>query len=192
MRDIINVLRPVVVAGLVLGWGTAASWAQAPAETFTATATLKTKAGVQMTAPVTVVVNRLSSDTERAAVMEALKKGGSPAVLQALKAAGDVGYIEVGERKTTLKFAGSRPLGGGRLVTVIAPSPIAYLGAGLPDAKPKAGFDLSLAILEVKEAGAGTGELVPAATVKLSDTGAIQTQDYGAETVLLSNVQAKK
>ena len=34
---------------------------------------------------------------------------------------------------------------------------------GLPEAKPKAGFDLSLAILEIKESGPGTGELVPAA-----------------------------
>ena len=39
--------------------------------------------------------------------------------------------------------------------------------------------------------GAGSGELAPAATVKLNDAGAIQTQDYGAEVVRLTNVQPR-
>ena len=83
-------------------------------------------------------------------------------------------------------------MGSGRLITVVAPTPIAYLGAGLPDAKPKAGFDLALALLQLSDAGPGTGELAPAATVKLTETGAVQTQDYGAEMVQLTNVLAKK
>jgi hypothetical protein len=192
MRYTIQAVRRVAIAGLVIGGTAAASWAQG-GETFTATATMKTRAGAQMTAPVTVVITKPTSDQERAAVIEALKKSGTAGVLESLKGMGDAGYIEVGERKTTIKFAYARPVGGGRLVTVVAPTPIAYLGAGLPEAKPKAGFDLSLAILEIKESGPGTGELVPAATVKFDPNGGgIQTQDYGAEHVLLSNVQTKK
>ena len=109
-----------------------------------------------MTAPVTIVVTRMTTDQERATVVDALKKGGTPAVVQALKALKDAGYIEVGERRTTVKYAYVRPLGGGRLITVIAPTPIAHLGSDLPDAKPKAGFDLALALLEVMDSGPGT------------------------------------
>jgi hypothetical protein len=192
MCHTIHVLRLTLVAGLLLGWSPAASRAQAQGETFTATASLKTGAGAQMTAPVTIVVTRLTTDTERATVVEALKKGGTAGVVQSLKAMGDVGYIEVGERRTPVKYAHVRPTSGGRLITVIAPTPIAHLGAGLPEAKPKAGFDLALAILEVNASGAGSGELAPAATIKLDDKGAIQTQDYGAEAVRLTSVQAKK
>ena len=189
MSHTIRALRPAIMTGLLLGWGPAGSWAQAQGETFKATASVKTAAGAQLTAPVTVVVSRMTTDAERATVGDALKKGGTAAVVQSLNAMGDAGYIEVGARRTTLKYAYARPVGGGRLITVVAPTPIAHLGEGLPDAKPKAGFDLALAILEVKAAGPGTGELAPAATVKFSETHGIQTQDYGAETVLLNDVQ---
>jgi hypothetical protein len=191
MRHTIHALRLAAITALLAGWPAAASWAQPP-ETFTATASLKTRAGAQATAPVTVVVTRLTTEKEHAAVVEALKKGGAAAVVQSLKAMPDAGYIEVGERRTTLKYAYARPMGGGRLLTVVAPTPIAYLGADRPDAKPKAGFDLALALLQLSTSGPGTGELAPAATIKVSDTGAIQTQDYGAEAVQLTNVMAKK
>jgi len=192
VRQTIRALRPAIMAGLLLGWGPAAAWAQAQGKTFKATASVKTAGGAQLTAPVTVVVTRMTSDAERASVAEALKKGGTAAVVECLKAMPDAGYIEVGQRRTTLKYAYARPMSGGRLVTVVAPTPIVHLGEGLPDAKPKAGFDLALAILEIKGSGPGTGELAPAATVKFSETHGIQTQDYGAETVLLKDVQQVK
>jgi hypothetical protein len=188
----IRALRPAIMAGLLLGWGPSASWAEAQGKTFKATASVKTAGGAQLTAPVTVVVTRMTADAERASVADALKKGGTAAVVESLKAMPDAGYIEVGQRRTTLKYAYARPMGGGRLVTVVAPTPIVHLGEGLPDAKPKAGFDLALAILEIKDSGPGTGELAPAATVKFSETHGIQTQDYGAETVLLKDVQQVK
>ena len=187
-----RVVQLGIVTWLMLAWYPAPSSAQGQSQTFTATASLKTKAGAEMTAPVTIVITRLSTDNERDAVVGALKKDGTPGVVKSLKAMGDAGYIEVGERRTPLKYAYARPMSGGRLITVIASAPIVHLGAGLPDAKPKTGFDLALAILDVKDAGSGTGELVPAATVKVNETGAIQTQDYGAETVRLTNVQVKK
>ena len=183
-------LRLALAAALFLGWSPAS--AQAQTETFTATASLKTRTGAQTTAPVTIVLTRLTTDKERDTVVDSLKKGGTAGVVQSLKAMGDAGYIEVGARRTPVKYAYVRPVGGGRLITVISPAPIAYLGADLPEAKPKAGFDLALAVLQVKEGGDGFGELAPAATVRVNETGAIQTQDYGAEAVRLTNVQAKK
>jgi hypothetical protein len=191
MGRTMSVLRLAMVTGLMLGWYPTSS-AQGQGQTFTAMASLKTRAGAEMTAPVTIVITRMTSDKERDAVVEALKKGETPAVVTSLKGMPDAGYIEVGERRTTLKYAYARPMGGGRLITVIAPTPIAHLGSGLPDAQPKAGFDLALALLDVKDSGAGSGELAPAATIKVNETGAIQTKDYGAETVRLTNVQAKK
>lgn len=189
MRHKLPLLRSAMVTGLLLAFASV-SWAQT--ETFTATASLKTAAGATMTAPVTVVVTRHTSDQERTSVMDALKKSGTSGVVQSLKGMADAGYIEIGDRRTPIKYAYVRPTDGGRLITVVAPTPILHVGAGVPDAQPKAGFDLALAALDVKTAGAGSGELAPAATVKVNDSGALQTQDYGAETIRLTNVQVKK
>jgi hypothetical protein len=63
-----------------------------------------------------------------------------------------VGRIEVGERSGTLKYAYARPIGRGRLITVIADKPLAYLGSNLPSPKPKTGYELAFALLTVPEA----------------------------------------
>lgn len=192
----------MLLVGLVLASSPSTSAAQAQAqapapapakgETFVATASVKTEKG-EVTAPVTVVITRMTNEKERMTVTEALKKGATAGAVAALKALPDAGYIEVAGRKTTLKYAYSRPLGGGRLFTVAAPTPIVYLGANVPNAPSKAGFDVSLAFLEVKDAGDGAGELVPAATVKINETGGLQTQDYaGSMIVRLNKIAVKK
>jgi hypothetical protein len=191
MYQTIRTLRVAVLVGGLIGLGVAPSWAQSKAETFTATGSVQTKGGAKVTVPVTVTLTGMTTDAQRDAVVAALKKGGTDAVVAALKGMSDVGSIQVGERKTVAKYAYARPTSGGRIVTVIAPTPIAHLGAGLPDAAPKTGFDLSIVVLEVQDAGAGNGELVPAATLKVTETGAIQTKDYGAEAVQLTNVRKK-
>ena len=165
--------------------------AQAGGETFGATASVTTSTGTK-TAPLTVVITRKTTEQERAKVADALRTGGTPAAATLLKTMADVGHIEIGGIRSPLKYAYERPVGAGRLVTVIAAAPIAHLGADLPGAKPKAGFDLALALLDLSGPGSGTGELAPAAKVRLTDAGAVQTEDYGAEVVRLTNVQIKK
>jgi len=165
--------------------------AQSKAETFVATAAVQTSTGSKTT-PVTVVVTRQTTEQERAKVADALRTGGTPAVAAVLKTMADVGHIEVGGSKSPLKYAYERPAGGGRIITVITAAPIAFLGADSPGAKAKAGFDLALALLDLSSSGSGTGELAPAAKVRLTDAGAIQTEDYGTEVVRLTNVQVKK
>jgi hypothetical protein len=165
--------------------------AQSAPETFTATASVKTAAGESKTAPVVISITRWTTEAERTAVGTALKSG-APAFKKALDAMPDAGTIQVGERKTTLKFAFNRPIGSNRLVTVAAAQPILYLGIGASEAKPKAGFDFALATFEVDAAGKGTlGELAPAATVKLDANNAIVVQDYGVEAVRLIGISKK-
>ena len=67
----------------------------------------------------------------------------------------------------------------------------AGVGSGLPDAKPTAGFDLGLVLIELPPTGGGKGEMVPAAKVKVDAQGAIVTEDYSGETVHLTEVVKK-
>jgi hypothetical protein len=191
MTDKTRWLAAALVVPALAGCNAPASRAQAPAETFVATASVQGTSGTQ-TAPVTIVLTRFTTDQERTTVADALKTGGTPAVVQRLKAMDDVGYLEVGERRSPLKYAYARSTGSGRLITVISPSPIVYLGAARPNAKPKAGFDLALALLDLPSTGSGSGELAPAAKVKLTDKGTIETEDYGAEVVRLTDAHVKK
>ena len=164
--------------------------AQAAAETYSATATVKGPQGT-MTAPVIVVIERYTTDAERSAAVDALKAGGTTALRQALEKMPAIGHIEVGQRKNPIKYAYARPVGSGRMVTVISDKPIGYLGEKLPNPKPKAGYDVAFALLNLPASGKGSGELGPAAKVKI-DGGAVVTEDYGAEVVTLTDIEGKK
>jgi len=161
------------------------------AEVFTAMAQVKSAGGVAATAPVSVAVDRFSTDADRDEIMAALKKGGTEAVRLLLLPRPPIGTLKVGNELTALKYIYARKTPGGRLITAVSGSPIAFVGAGVPGAKPKTGFDLGLVILEVTASGPGHGELVPATKVHLDDKGAIVTEDYSGEVVKLSNVTGK-
>jgi hypothetical protein len=185
-RNTSFILAGIVTLGAA-GASLSAVGAGAAAETFAATATVK-GAQAPMTAPVTIVVERFTTDAERTAVVEALKTGGSAAVKQALSKMPSIGQLTVGERKTAVKYAYARPVGGGRMVTVISDQPLGYLARATP--APKAGFDLAFALLTLPASGKGTGEIGPAAKIKI-EGGALVTEDYGAEVVTLSDVEPK-
>jgi hypothetical protein len=160
-------------------------------ESFTATASMKTDAA-SATAAVKISIDRYATEKERTAVMAALKSGGTAGLREAVAKMKDAGTIEVGQRKTAIKYAYSRPTGDGRLVTVITAEPIAFLGAGLPEAKPKAGHDVAAALLVLDGSGAGHGELAPAATIKTNESGAVVVDDYGDAKVWLKDVAKAK
>ena len=76
--------------------------------------------------------------------------------------------------------------------TVVASEPILHLGAGAPEAKPKAGYDFAFATFEVDAAGKGTaGDLAPAAKLKVGPNDAVVVDDYGAEAVRLTGISTK-
>jgi len=193
MRRTATVSRSIAMAlALTAAMCVSRAQAQSKAETFTATASVKTAAGVSVTAPVVISIARWTTDAERTAAGTALKSGGSAALKKALDAMPEAGTIRIGARTTPLKYARALSTGAGRLVTVVASEPILYLGAGAPESKVKAGFDLALASFEVDAAGKGTaGELAPAATIKMDANGALVIEDYGAEVVRLTGISKK-
>ena len=78
----------------------------------------------------------------------------------------------------------------GRLLTIVTAEPILFLGAGLPDAAPRDGFEVAVAMLDLT-GGRLSGELVPAAKVGVDPNGALLIDDYGATVVWLSGVTPK-
>jgi len=157
-------------------------------DTISATAHVTSAGGVEASAPMRVVIDRLSNEHERDELLTAIRKGGTPAARNLLQARNSLGSVQVGATVTAIKFVYATTTGDGQLITAVTGSPIAFVGAGKPNAGSKQGFDLGLVLLQLPAAGPGLGELVPAAKVRVNDQGGIVTEDYSSETVRLVNV----
>src|SRR5262245_25990060 len=181
-NKIFTAIRVGVRCVILLSCGV--SLAHAQADTFTA-ATAITTGGAS--APLTVVVQRYTSDRERKNLVEALKKGGTAAAHALLVKGRDIGSVQIGERQTAIKYVYSRKTLTGRQVTAVTAVPIAVVGAGTP----AAGFDLGLILLDLDASGPGHGDLLPATKIRINEEGAFATADYTGVVLRLANVVAK-
>ena len=164
--------------------------AQGRGESYAADATVKRANGSTASAKLTATIESFATDAERDALIAAVGKGGA-AARDLLASRKDAGSIQVGTSTTPVKYAYARTTASGRLITLVTAQPIHFVGGDLPDAKPKAGYDLGLVLLDVNGSKPGTGEVAPAAKVKVDAQKAIVTEDYGADAVRLSNVVKK-
>jgi hypothetical protein len=161
------------------------------AETFTATAEAKNAAGAVRTAHVTITCAALSTAAERDELFAALKTGGHAAAKKVLLGMKDIGFIEAGKKKVAVKYAFARPVGSGRMVTVLSSEAMAALKSDLSNTDPKPGFDLTIALLVLDADDKGTGEFTPAAKIKMREDGAVTTEDSSTETIWLKGVAKK-
>ena len=189
-------LREKVMSGAVAAALTVAAispaYAQASAGTYSATAAIKTAGSAEATAPVTIVIDRTMPQSEADKLVAAFTSGGAPALRKALLGVPVTGSIQLGNRMpTTTRLTLERVTDQGRLLTIVTDRPIALLGAGMPDAKPTAGYDFGVVDIQLKADGTGSGSLAPAAKVTVKG-GAFVVEDYAAELVKLTAVKKVK
>ena len=166
--------------------------AQGKGETLTATATVKAASGASASAPVTIVIARTMDAAESDKLVAALKSGGAAGLRKAFDGVPPTGSVTIGNGKPTpTRMTIVRPTDKGRLITIVTDQPLLFVGASLPGAKPKAGYDFAVIDVEVDASGAGSGTLAPAATIKVAGN-AIVVGDYGAESVRLVDVKRAK
>jgi len=165
---------------------------QGTVEVFTATAAVKTAAGGSATAPVTITIDRKMSQAEADKLVAAFKAGGAAALRKALTGVPPTGTIRLGSSNPTpTRVTIERTTGDGRLLTIVTDQALYFVGAGQPGAKPQAGFDFAVVDIEVNAKGIGTGNLAPAAKLKMNGD-AFVVEDYGAEAVRLTAVTKAK
>ena len=162
------------------------------AETFTATAEVKTAGAAATTAPVTIVVDRKMPRSEADKLTAAFKTGGAAALRKALVGVPATGSVKLGAGAATpTRFTLERPTDKGRLLTIVTDQPLLFLGAGVPGAKPKAGYDFAIIDIEVDAAGSGSGTLAPAARITIKQD-IFVVEDYASELVRLTAVKKAK
>lgn len=167
----------------------AALSAQSRPETYTATAHVKTAGGASVSAPVTIDVAGWTSDADRKQLAGLLKSGGDAALQKRLSSMKSLGTITLGKTPFDAKYAYAMTSSEGRIITLVTTTPMFFLGAGAPDAKPRNGHEFGVVTIEVNDAGTGRGTLTPAASLKMSDADAIVVQDYSVELVTLPDVR---
>jgi hypothetical protein len=177
------------VCGFAFLMAAAPLLAQATAEVFTATATAKAAGGGSASAPVTITVERKMSQVEADKLRAAFKAGGAAALRKALAGVPPTGTIRIGTSiATPTRMTIERVTGDGRLLTIVTDRALLFLGAGLPGAKSKAGYDFAVIDVEIDAKGNGSGNLAPAAQLKMNGD-AFVVEDYGVEAIRLTGVK---
>lgn len=172
--------------------GTTDTSGAAAAEIFTATASIKTAGGVAATAPVTITVDRKMSREQADGLIETFKTGGADALRKALDGVPPTGSVRIGNANAVAgRMAIERVTDKGRLVTVVTLEPIVFIGAGVPNAKPKGDYTFGVVDIEVDGNGKGSGTLSPAAKIKVHE-GAFVVEDYASDVVELKEVTKVK
>jgi hypothetical protein len=160
-------------------------------ETFRATATMTTAGGTKVTSPVTVTVDRATSDREAETLSTAFKTAGTPALRKALEGMKPTGTIQIGDGPLTpTRITLDRTTDTGRLLTIVTDVPLVFLGAGTAHAKPREGYEFAVLDLEIGRDGSGWGLLAPAARITIKQ-GVFIVEDYASEPVRLTSVTAR-
>lgn len=189
-------LAKILTTALLLG---APSWIGAqPAgpktgapEVFNGTARAKNATGA-VSGTVEIRVTRYTPDFDRNTVETALRLGGYPRFLTALRQAPEIGQIIVGGgQPQSIRYGREKVEAGGRTVVLVTDKPVIFLGAGRADAKPKAGYEVGVFRIQLDGAGQATGTMAGAARVRPDGDGGVLLDDYADEPIELVNVTRK-
>jgi hypothetical protein len=182
----------LMLTGLILATavpGTAQSAKGAP-ETFSATAKVSGRAGA-ITAEMQIQIRRYTPDFDRKEVEDALRTGGYPKFLTAVRKAPDVGSVGVGDQQVAIRYARERETPKGRTILVVTEKPIAFVGGSSVNPKSRAGYEVGVIELTLDGKGGGTGVMAAAARVKPGGETGVRIDDYAEKPINLTGVTRK-
>jgi hypothetical protein len=188
-------VRTMLVLMLLAIGGTSGSTAPqktgAP-ETFIANLNVVGGTGGAGAATIEIDVQRYTPPADLKAVESALKTGGYPAFLAALKKAPQVGAVSFADRKWAIRWAREQKSGEfKRRIVAVTDEPVFFVGGGRVDAKPRAGYEVAVLEIEIDNAGIGSGQMAAAARVKPDGQGGVAIDDYADKPIKLVTVTRK-
>ena len=123
-------------------------------ESFTATAQFVGTSGSAETT-FKMRVERYTPDAEREAALQALTQGGYVGFVTALRKAPVVGSVAIGGHTFDIRWARESPSENGRSIVLVTDTPMFFIGAGSPTAKPRKDLDVGLNQLPAGRLGNG-------------------------------------
>jgi hypothetical protein len=189
VRTATTLLTVLLLAPALIG-AQAARPATTP-EVFTATAQAK-NATAAVSGMLEVRVSRYTPDFDRKVVEEALRLGGYPRFVTAIRNAPDVGQLVLaGGQPYIIRYAREKVEAGGRTIVVVTDRPVLFLGSARADAKPRAGYEVAVVQIQVDGTGRGKGTMAAAARVRPDGDGGVLLDDYAEQPIELANVTRK-
>jgi len=189
-RGLTALAAALVVVSVSVSAGSAAPQSKkkgAGPETFNGKAKIGT-ATATADAAFTIQIDQYTPDKDLKAMEQALQSGGSDGFVQALKKAPAAGHLKVGDKSFTIRWAKQVTTPKGRSISIVTDGPVFFVGAGAPDAKPRAGYDVAVAKMDIDTAGLGEGLIALAAKVKPGGQTGVEIQDYATEPVKLVSI----
>lgn len=160
-------------------------------ETFTGTAQAKNANGA-VSGTLTVRLRRVTPEFDRKAVETALKEGGYPRFLTAIRNAPEVGQVTLaGGKPYAIRYARERVDAGGRVLLLVTDKPVYFIGGGRADAAPRTGFEVAVIEIRMSNSGAGSGSMAGAARVRPDGDGGVLLDDFADELITLSGIARK-
>jgi hypothetical protein len=160
-------------------------------EIFSANAQVKGAAGA-LAATLQIDIRRYTPDFDRNAVESALKGGGYPSFLGAVRKAPEVGTVGIGDQKFSIRYAREEKTPKGRTITLVTDKPMFFVGGGSTNAKPREGYEVGAIQMMVDEIGMGSGTMAAAARIKPGPNGVgVQVDDYAEQPIKLVTVSRK-
>ena len=141
------------------------------------------KGATTVTTTFTIHVDRVMNETFRTRVTDALKFGGYPKFLPALRALPAIGTIEFEGAWWNCATCGRSLTKKGSRLVLVADRPLFFLG---DPAKARAGYELTMVDLTLDGKGAGTGTMTGAARVKPTPDGGIVVDEFEVAPVQLT------
>ena len=187
----------ILITVLLLG---APAWVAAQAarpattgapETFSATAQAKNATGA-VSGTLDVRVTRYTPEFDRTTVETALRQGGYPRFLTALRNAPQVGEVVLaGGQPYTIRYAREKVEAGGRTIVLVTDKPVFFVGGGQANAKPRAGYEVAVIEIQLDARGQGKGRMAAAARVRPDGDGGVLLDDYAEQLIALTGVTRK-
>jgi hypothetical protein len=158
-------------------------------ETFRAQASVNNTAGMAGAMYVDIHIDKYSKDADRDTMINALKTGGYPALLTAVRGAPAVGTVTIGKEKYTIRWAREQRSGTNkRTISLVTDKPMYFVGGGDVNAKPREGYELAVLQFDMDDAGVGQGTMAAAARVKPGGPNGIVIDDYADQPIKLTSI----
>ena len=191
-----QLLRATLLVVLVLGVsvpmaGQAGPPAVSTPEVFTGKAEAK-NANAAVSGTLVVRLRRLTPEFDRKSVETALKEGGYPRFLTAIRQAPNVGEVTLaGGKPFAIRYARERVDSGYRILVLVTDYPMYFVGGGQTGATPRIGYEVAVIELRIDPGGSGTGSMAGAARVRPNGDGGVLLDDYADALITLSGITRK-
>jgi hypothetical protein len=161
-------------------------------EVFTATAQAKNATGA-VSGTLEARVSRYTPEFDRGAVEMALRNGGYPGFLTALRKAPEVGQLIVaGGQPFAIRYAREKVEAGARTIVLVTDRPVYFIGGGRGEpTKPREGFEVAVVQIQLDATGKGSGMMAGAARVRPDGDGGVLLDDYAEQPIALTGVARK-